>query len=106
MLVTLDYLNYGIDYEAEIYYLNLLANQSQIVSSDLLELVSPEEREFVVVYKQELSKLKAKPVFFHDISMENLLMYARSNNIYIFKNLMNKSDCPFVDLIYREFRCC
>lgn len=49
MFVTLDYMSYCIDYEAEIYYLNLLEKQSHVVSSDLLEVIPPEVDEFAFV---------------------------------------------------------
>lgn len=100
MFVTLDYLNYCIDYEAEIYYLNLLEKQSHVVSSDLLEVIPPEVDEFVFAKKQEISKLKIEPIFFQDKAMENLLVHARANNILIFKTLMSMGGLLIFDFMY------
>ena len=99
MFVTLNYLNDCIDYEAELYYLNLLQKQSHVVSSDLLELIPPEVDEFAFAKKQEISKLKIEPIFFQDKAMENLLVQARANNILIFKTLMSMGGCLIFDFM-------
>ena len=67
-------MNDCIDYEAELYYLNLLEKQSHVVSSDLLELTPPEVDEFAFAKKQEISKLKIEPIFFQD-KADSLLIY-------------------------------
>lgn len=93
MFVCLQCACYDIDYEAEIFYINLPAKHSQIVNSNLLEVLTPDVVPHSFVYVQEVAKLKLEPMFSPGKSLDNLLICAKQNNISIFQHLANRGNC-------------
>ena len=86
-------LNQFIAYDAEIIKLNILPKKSLVINSTLVEIITPTVCQFMMVYQQEVSRLKIDPVFSQDRVTEKLLSTATQNNTLIFDKLLKRGIC-------------